>query len=175
MQDFYVSWSILTFSSITGALNQLVQMEIQEVLKHQTWWCVQVLVRSLRVWNSTLVFKGTVHYFLSSELHCIAVQKETCIYRVCINYFTVWLCAHAVKLSPAGEVPVPMFAAYGASKAALAVFSKVMRLELSAWGVQVALIQPAGFRTSTFNCWSHDLIERGRNQSDEPRHVDSFQ
>lgn len=45
-----------------------------------------------------------------------------------------------------------MFAAYGASKAALAVFSKVMRLELSARGVQVALIEPTGFRTSTFNC-----------------------
>lgn len=40
-------------------------------------------------------------------------------------------------------------AAYGASKAALSMFSKVLRLELSVWGVSVALIQPAGFRTST--------------------------
>lgn len=45
---------------------------------------------------------------------------------------------------------MPLFAAYGASKAALAVYSKVMRLELSAWGVRVSLIQPTGFRTSTF-------------------------
>ncbi|XP_059191700.1 estradiol 17-beta-dehydrogenase 2 [Centropristis striata] len=52
--------------------------------------------------------------------------------------------------SMAGEVPMPMFAAYGASKAALSVFSNVMRLELSRWGVKVALIQPAGFRTNIF-------------------------
>ncbi|KAI3370939.1 hypothetical protein L3Q82_023495 [Scortum barcoo] len=50
--------------------------------------------------------------------------------------------------SMAGEVPLPMFAAYGASKAALRVFSEVMRMELSVWGVKVALIQPAGFRTT---------------------------
>jgi len=41
-----------------------------------------------------------------------------------------------------------MLGAYGASKAALSILSRVMRLELSAWGVKVALIQPAGFRTS---------------------------
>lgn len=52
---------------------------------------------------------------------------------------------------PTGEVPIPLFSAYGASKAALAVYSKAMRLELSAWGVRVSLIQPSGFRTSTFN------------------------
>lgn len=52
-------------------------------------------------------------------------------------------------LCPAGEVPMPLFSAYGASKAALAVYSKVLRQELSAWGVRVSLIQPSGFRTST--------------------------
>uniref|UniRef100_UPI003AB077A6 17-beta-hydroxysteroid dehydrogenase type 2 isoform X1 n=1 Tax=Centroberyx gerrardi TaxID=166262 RepID=UPI003AB077A6 len=52
--------------------------------------------------------------------------------------------------SMAGEVPIPMFSAYGASKAALGVFSSVMRLELAGWGVKVATIQPAGFRTSIF-------------------------
>ncbi|XP_075884826.1 17-beta-hydroxysteroid dehydrogenase type 2 isoform X2 [Nelusetta ayraudi] len=52
--------------------------------------------------------------------------------------------------SLAGEVPMPTFAAYGASKAALAVFSRAMRLELSQWGVEVVLIQPAGFRTNIF-------------------------
>lgn len=49
---------------------------------------------------------------------------------------------------PAGEVPMPTFAAYGAPKAALSNFSNVMRMELSEWGVKVALIQPTGFRTS---------------------------
>ncbi|XP_072241449.1 17-beta-hydroxysteroid dehydrogenase type 2 [Leuresthes tenuis] len=52
--------------------------------------------------------------------------------------------------SMAGEVPMPMLGAYGASKAALSILSRVMRLELSAWGVKVALIQPAGFRTNIF-------------------------
>lgn len=56
--------------------------------------------------------------------------------------------------SPPGAVPVPLLAAYGASKAALALYSQVMRVELSAWGVQVSVIQPSGFRTSTFvGCW----------------------
>uniref|UniRef100_A0A8D0A3A7 Hydroxysteroid (17-beta) dehydrogenase 2 n=1 Tax=Sander lucioperca TaxID=283035 RepID=A0A8D0A3A7_SANLU len=50
--------------------------------------------------------------------------------------------------SMAGDVAMPMLAAYGASKAALSVFSRVMRLELSVWGVTVVTIQPAGFRTS---------------------------
>lgn len=48
------------------------------------------------------------------------------------------------------------FASYGASKAALSVFSKVMRMELSDWGVHVALIQPGGFRTS-MNTHKHTL------------------
>uniref|UniRef100_A0A3B4T3V6 Hydroxysteroid (17-beta) dehydrogenase 2 n=1 Tax=Seriola dumerili TaxID=41447 RepID=A0A3B4T3V6_SERDU len=50
--------------------------------------------------------------------------------------------------SMAGEVPMPLFASYGASKAALRVFSEVLRMELSVWGVKVSVIQPAGFRTS---------------------------
>lgn len=45
---------------------------------------------------------------------------------------------------------MPTLAAYGASKAALSVFSRAMRLELLQWGVEVVLIQPAGFRTSRF-------------------------
>lgn len=43
------------------------------------------------------------------------------------------------------------FAAYGASKAALNIFSKVIRLELAGWGVKVATIQPSAFRTSMQN------------------------
>uniref|UniRef100_A0A3Q1ECH6 Hydroxysteroid (17-beta) dehydrogenase 2 n=1 Tax=Acanthochromis polyacanthus TaxID=80966 RepID=A0A3Q1ECH6_9TELE len=51
-----------------------------------------------------------------------------------------------------GSVPMPLFGAYGASKAALKVFSEVMRQELAPWGVMVSVIQPAGFRTSEFYC-----------------------
>ncbi|XP_034282421.1 17-beta-hydroxysteroid dehydrogenase type 2 [Pantherophis guttatus] len=50
--------------------------------------------------------------------------------------------------SLAGGIPMPLFAAYGASKAALSMFSGVMRQELSKWGIKVALFHPSGFKTS---------------------------
>ncbi|XP_025064422.1 estradiol 17-beta-dehydrogenase 2 isoform X3 [Alligator sinensis] len=49
--------------------------------------------------------------------------------------------------SMAGGVPMPRLAAYGASKAALSMFSGVMRQELSKWGIKVAVVHPSGFRT----------------------------
>uniref|UniRef100_A0A8C2ET96 Hydroxysteroid (17-beta) dehydrogenase 2 n=1 Tax=Cyprinus carpio TaxID=7962 RepID=A0A8C2ET96_CYPCA len=49
---------------------------------------------------------------------------------------------------PSGEVPLPGFAGYGASKAALISFSGTIRQELSRWGVKVIIIQPGGFKTS---------------------------
>uniref|UniRef100_A0A8C1NGR1 Hydroxysteroid (17-beta) dehydrogenase 2 n=1 Tax=Cyprinus carpio TaxID=7962 RepID=A0A8C1NGR1_CYPCA len=53
--------------------------------------------------------------------------------------------------SMAGEVPLPGFAGYGASKAALISFSGTIRQELSRWGVKVIIIQPGGFKTSVCN------------------------
>ncbi|KAF7662559.1 hypothetical protein LDENG_00232610 [Lucifuga dentata] len=50
----------------------------------------------------------------------------------------------------AGEVPVISFSGYGASKAALSVFSKALRLELVKWGIKVAIVQPSGFKTNIF-------------------------
>ncbi|XP_078527138.1 17-beta-hydroxysteroid dehydrogenase type 2 [Lissotriton helveticus] len=50
--------------------------------------------------------------------------------------------------SMAGHAPVPGFAAYGASKAALSMFSAVMRQELSKWGVKVSALYPGAFKTS---------------------------
>ncbi|NXH50684.1 DHB2 dehydrogenase, partial [Dicaeum eximium] len=49
--------------------------------------------------------------------------------------------------SLAGGIPLPRYAAYGASKAALSMFSGVMRQELSKWGIKVTAIHPSGFRT----------------------------
>ncbi|XP_029463981.1 estradiol 17-beta-dehydrogenase 2 [Rhinatrema bivittatum] len=49
--------------------------------------------------------------------------------------------------SMAGHIPMPGMAGYGASKAALAMFSGVMRQELSKWGVNVAAVYPGGFKT----------------------------
>ncbi|XP_060770931.1 estradiol 17-beta-dehydrogenase 2 [Neoarius graeffei] len=50
--------------------------------------------------------------------------------------------------SMSGEVPMPGFAAYGASKAAVTSFFGVLRQELSCWGIKVAIIQPSGFKTN---------------------------
>nr|XP_008122829.1 PREDICTED: estradiol 17-beta-dehydrogenase 2-like [Anolis carolinensis] len=47
----------------------------------------------------------------------------------------------------AGGIPMPRLAAYGSSKAALSMFSGVMRQELSSWGIKVAVVHPSGFRT----------------------------
>ncbi|XP_030058519.1 17-beta-hydroxysteroid dehydrogenase type 2 isoform X1 [Microcaecilia unicolor] len=49
-----------------------------------------------------------------------------------------------------GYIPMPGFSAYAASKAALSMFSGVMRQELSKWGIKVAAVYPGGFRTSIF-------------------------
>uniref|UniRef100_A0A803SYL6 Estradiol 17-beta-dehydrogenase 2 n=1 Tax=Anolis carolinensis TaxID=28377 RepID=A0A803SYL6_ANOCA len=46
-----------------------------------------------------------------------------------------------------GGIPMPRLAAYGSSKAALSMFSGVMRQELSSWGIKVAVVHPSGFRT----------------------------
>ncbi|KAK1330413.1 hypothetical protein QTO34_010602 [Cnephaeus nilssonii] len=61
--------------------------------------------------------------------------------------------------SMAGGVPFLKMAAYGSSKAALTMFSAVMRQELSKWEVKVSNIQPGGFQTSRYlslralQCW----------------------
>ncbi|XP_049478423.1 17-beta-hydroxysteroid dehydrogenase type 2 isoform X2 [Panthera uncia] len=52
------------------------------------------------------------------------------------------------KVQNRGGVPIEKLAAYSSSKAALTMFSAVMRQELSKWGVKVSVIQPGGFKTS---------------------------
>ncbi|XP_041844750.1 corticosteroid 11-beta-dehydrogenase isozyme 2 [Melanotaenia boesemani] len=49
--------------------------------------------------------------------------------------------------SPAGDQPFPCLAAYGASKAALNLFTDTLRHELEPWGVQVSTILPSSYRT----------------------------
>nr|BAP59136.1 11beta-HSD [Amphiprion ocellaris] len=49
--------------------------------------------------------------------------------------------------SPAGDQPFPCLAAYGASKAALNLFTNTLRHELEPWGVQVSTILPSSYRT----------------------------
>ncbi|NXF02939.1 DHB2 dehydrogenase, partial [Smithornis capensis] len=68
--------------------------------------------------------------------------------------------------SMAGGIPLPRYAAYGASKAALSMFSGVMRQELSKWGIKVAAIHPSGFRTGiqgTSDVWDKQEEELMEN------------
>ncbi|NXC17155.1 DHB2 dehydrogenase, partial [Corythaeola cristata] len=68
--------------------------------------------------------------------------------------------------SMAGGIPLPRFAAYGASKAALSMFSGVMRQELSKWGIKVAAIHPSGFQTGiqgTSDLWDKQEKELMEN------------
>uniref|UniRef100_A0A8C3KS64 Hydroxysteroid 17-beta dehydrogenase 2 n=1 Tax=Calidris pygmaea TaxID=425635 RepID=A0A8C3KS64_9CHAR len=68
--------------------------------------------------------------------------------------------------SMAGGIPLPRYAAYGASKAALSMFSGVMRQELSKWGIKVAAIHPSGFRTGiqgTSDLWGKQEKELMEN------------
>ncbi|NWX73761.1 DHB2 dehydrogenase, partial [Alca torda] len=74
--------------------------------------------------------------------------------------------------SMAGGIPLPRYAAYGASKAALSMFSGVMRQELSKWGIKVAAIHPSGFRTGiqgTSDLWDKQEKELMENLGEDTR------
>uniref|UniRef100_A0A8D2NVH9 11-beta-hydroxysteroid dehydrogenase type 2 n=1 Tax=Zosterops lateralis melanops TaxID=1220523 RepID=A0A8D2NVH9_ZOSLA len=49
--------------------------------------------------------------------------------------------------SPAGDMPFPCLAAYGASKAALSLLMDTFRSELQPWGIKVSLILPGYYKT----------------------------
>ncbi|XP_048372260.1 11-beta-hydroxysteroid dehydrogenase type 2 isoform X2 [Sphaerodactylus townsendi] len=51
--------------------------------------------------------------------------------------------------SPAGTMPFPCLAAYGASKAALSLLMESFRCELAPWGVKVCVIFPGYFKTGS--------------------------
>ncbi|XP_032775524.1 estradiol 17-beta-dehydrogenase 2-like [Strigops habroptila] len=62
-----------------------------------------------------------------------------------------------------GGIPLPRYAAYGASKAALSMFSGVMRQELSKWGIKVAAIHPSGCIQGTSDLWDKQEKELMEN------------
>ncbi|XP_055365949.1 estradiol 17-beta-dehydrogenase 2 [Betta splendens] len=114
---------------------------------------------------------GILHCPVDVELHPMSVYRR-CMevnFLAAVNMCQVFLPllrrsrGRVVNVcSLAGDVPIPTYAAYGASKAALSIFSKVMRLELSAWGVRVAVVQPTGFRTNIFG--NSDNLNRYRDE-----------
>nr|XP_044996787.1 17-beta-hydroxysteroid dehydrogenase type 2 isoform X2 [Jaculus jaculus] len=66
------------------------------------------------------------------------------------------------RIKDKGTVPLQMLAAYNSTKAALTMFSSIMRQELSKWGVKVIIIQPGAFRTNivgTNDKW--EKLEKG--------------
>ncbi|NXA29309.1 DHI2 dehydrogenase, partial [Ibidorhyncha struthersii] len=62
--------------------------------------------------------------------------------------------------SPAGDLPFPCLAAYGASKAALSLLMDTFRSELQPWGVKVSLILPGYYKTGKEGQHPH---VKGRN------------
>ncbi|KAG8506251.1 Estradiol 17-beta-dehydrogenase 2, partial [Galemys pyrenaicus] len=60
--------------------------------------------------------------------------------------------------SMAGGAPMPYLAAYSSSKAALTMFSSIMRQDLSKWGVKVSVIQSSGFKTNIFG--TSDMLDK---------------
>ncbi|XP_043563042.1 corticosteroid 11-beta-dehydrogenase isozyme 2-like [Chiloscyllium plagiosum] len=72
--------------------------------------------------------------------------------------------------SPVGEIPLPFLAAYGASKAALTLFTNILRLELRHWGVKVCTILPAFYKTApsrNFEYWEQQVHHLIKNISSE--------
>lgn len=72
--------------------------------------------------------------------------------------------------SPVGEFPLPYLSAYAASKAALTLFTNILRLELSSWGVKVCTILPGFYKTApSYNAeyWENQVHHLIKNISTE--------
>ncbi|KAG9491569.1 hypothetical protein GDO78_000207 [Eleutherodactylus coqui] len=103
---------------------------------------------------------GICTYFGDAELSLMST------YRSCmeVNFFgTVELTKTLLPMlrsskgrivtisSPAAELPLPLLAAYGASKAALSRVMDTFYHELVPWGVNVSVILPGSYKTGTGN------------------------
>uniref|UniRef100_A0A8C0UEG0 11-beta-hydroxysteroid dehydrogenase type 2 n=1 Tax=Cyanistes caeruleus TaxID=156563 RepID=A0A8C0UEG0_CYACU len=63
--------------------------------------------------------------------------------------------------SPAGDMPFPCLAAYGASKAALSLVMDTFRSELQPWGIKVSLILPGYYKTGKrVSQWDEQLKQQ---------------
>ncbi|MFI6223925.1 SDR family oxidoreductase [Nocardia salmonicida] len=64
--------------------------------------------------------------------------------------------ADIVNISSTGaDTPVPAFAVYGATKAAISYFSRALRTELAATGIRITDIKPGGVSTELFDHATH--------------------
>lgn len=53
----------------------------------------------------------------------------------------------SIPIPPPGDMPYPCLAAYGTSKAAIALLMDTFGCELLPWGIKVSIIQPGCFKT----------------------------
>ncbi|XP_015671739.1 estradiol 17-beta-dehydrogenase 2 [Protobothrops mucrosquamatus] len=136
--------SILQLDITSSAQIKEAYLEIKQKLQHEELWAV--------INNA-----GILGFVADGELLPMSSYKQC----MDVNFFgPVELSKMFLPLlrkskgriinisSLAGGIPMPLFAAYGASKAALSMFSGVMRQELSKWGIKVAVLHPSGFKTS---------------------------
>lgn len=89
---------------------------------------------------------GYRNVYIRSNVHENEYEFPCRLYLM-LSYAIILQSQEAVFIAPIGGIPMPGFAAYGASKAALSMFSGVMRQELSKWGIKVSVLHPSGFKT----------------------------
>ncbi|KAK6479968.1 estradiol 17-beta-dehydrogenase 2-like [Huso huso] len=135
----------------------VLQMDVTDTAQiEQAYLQVKFHIEKTGLWG-IVNNAGVLEYVADGEILPMSIYKNC----MAVNFFGAVKLSHTflpllrqakgrlVNVSSmAGEVPIPGFAAYGASKAALSRFSGVMRQELSKWGVKVATIEPGGFQTS---------------------------
>ncbi|XP_071111282.1 estradiol 17-beta-dehydrogenase 2-like [Haliotis cracherodii] len=69
--------------------------------------------------------------------------------------------------SNAGLAPIPLMGVYCASKAALASMTEVWRYELQAWGINVSMIIPSGYKTGILGYDKDKTAERWWNAASD--------
>ncbi|KAM5298176.1 17-beta-hydroxysteroid dehydrogenase type 2 isoform 3-T3 [Glossophaga mutica] len=88
-----------------------------------------------------------------SKRLCVLQLDVTNLQQIKDAYSTV-----VQKVQNRGEIPFLKLAAYCSSKAALTMFSAIMRQELSKWEVKVSIIQPGSFKTNITG--SSEMLEK---------------
>lgn len=73
------------------------------------------------------------------------LSRDICLSHHCTWEHQTWFFSPIISI---GEIPMSKMASYSSSKAALTMFSAIMRQELFKWEVKVSIVQPGGFRTS---------------------------
>ncbi|XP_041123897.1 estradiol 17-beta-dehydrogenase 2-like isoform X1 [Polyodon spathula] len=137
----------------------VLQIDVTDTAQiEQAYYQVKLHIEETGLWG-IVNNAGILEYIADGEILPMSIYKNC----MAVNFFGAVKLSHTflpllrqakgrlVNVSSmAGEVPIPGFAAYGASKAALNRFSSVMRQELSKWGVTVVTVQPGGFQTSIY-------------------------